>query len=202
MRNSKAFETGLDALFCRSTEKVRREAGKRAKGPVPKIDRRRLAKEIERLVEVARASELHSNGRDIFEGVVREKRQWHPKRGKGWGVGAKKRTFRRWYDDNIRGRTCIYAFWAKRKCLYVGRTGVGGRRPQAHFEKFWFRSVTRIDTYVVSGKRNLPMAECLAIHLFRPTTLPGIGILPAYRCPRPCPESRWSPLPFHMLARP
>ncbi len=169
MNHSKAFQTGLDTLFRRYTEKLRREAGKKSKGPVPKLDRRRLKRRIERLVQCARDSELHTDGRATFDEAVGEKRQWHPKRGKGWGVDAKRQTFRKWYDDNIYGRNCVYVFWARRKCLYVGRTGAGGRRPVAHFEKFWFRSVTRIDTYIVSGKRKLPMAECLAMDLFHPT---------------------------------
>jgi hypothetical protein len=45
---------------------------------------------------------------------------------------------------------------------------VGGKRPQAHFEKFWFGGVTRVDAYMIHGSRRLPMAECLAIDLFDP----------------------------------
>ncbi|MCZ6834209.1 MAG: hypothetical protein O7G85_00400 [Planctomycetota bacterium] len=168
MNHSKSFEAGLDPLFRLYTQRLRREAGKKSRGPLPKIDRWRLETRIERLVEIARDSELRAHGRATFDQAVLEKRQWHPKRGKGWGVDAKKQSFRSWYDKIIYGRNCVYVFWAKRKCLYVGRTGSGGRRPQAHFEKYWFRSVTRIDMYVVSGKRKLPMAECLAIDLFNP----------------------------------
>ncbi len=169
MNSYKKFEKGLDNLFHRYTEKLRREAGKKSKGPKPKMDRRYLEHRIERLVQIARDAELHTHGRTAFDEAVDEKRQWHPKRGKGWGVEAKRRTFRKWYDDNIHGRNCVYILWAGCKCLYVGRTGAGGRRPEAHFEKFWFRAATRIDSYIVSGKRKLPMAECLAIDLFRPT---------------------------------
>lgn len=168
MNNYTAFEKELDALFYSYTGKLRRDAGKKSKGPVPKIDRKRLENRIERLAQIARDVELNMRGREAFDEVVGQKRQWHPKRGKGWGVDAKRRTFRNWYDNNIYGRNCIYMFWAKRKCLYVGRTGARGRRPEAHFEKFWFHAVSRIDCYIVSGKRNLPMAECLAIDLFRP----------------------------------
>jgi hypothetical protein len=169
MKSYKAFEKGLDTLFHQYTEKLRREAGKKSKGPEPKIDRRHLERGIERLVKIARDTELHRHGRSALDEAVGEKRQWHPKRGKGWGVDAKRRKFRKWYDDNISGQNCIYIFWARRKCLYVGRTGAGGRRPEVHFEKFWFPAVTRIDSYIVSGKRKLPMAECLAIDHFRPT---------------------------------
>ena len=169
MSNYKSFENGLDNLFHLYTEKLRREAGKKSKGPNPKMDRRHLKREIERLVQMVRDAELNSNGRVSFDEAVGEKRQWHHKRGKGWGVDAKKRTFRKWYDYNINGLNCVYIFWSRRKCLYVGRTGSGGRRPEAHFEKFWFHAVTRIDSYLVNGKRKLPMAECLAIDLFHPS---------------------------------
>jgi hypothetical protein len=169
MNSYKAFEKGLDQLFHQYTEKLRREVGKKSKGPEPKMEKRNLKRRIEQLVQVARDAELHTHGRSAFNETVDEKRQWHPKRGKGRGVDTKRQTFRKWYDKNIKGRNCVYIFWAKRKCLYVGRTGTGGRRPEAHFEKYWFRAVTRIDNYIVTGKRKLPMAECLAIDLFRPT---------------------------------
>lgn len=168
LNNYKAFDKGLDTLFRRYTEKLRRNVGKKSKGPLPKFDRRRLERGVERLVQIARNAELKAHGHAAFDRAIDKKRQWQVKRGKGWGVDAKKQTFRKWYDNNIYGKNCVYVFWSKRKCLYVGRTGSGGRRPEAHFEKFWFHAVSRIDCYVVNGKRQLPMAECLAIDLFHP----------------------------------
>lgn len=159
MPSPREFETGLDTLFRQYTEGLRRDAGKRSRGRVTKFDRRKLRSRIERLVQIATEVELKGDGRKCFAGTSSEKRQWHAKRGKGWGLDAKKKTFRDWYDENVYGRNCIYIFWAKRKCVYVGRTGAGGRRPHAHFEKYWFRSVTRIDIYIINGKRQLPMAE-------------------------------------------
>lgn len=168
MNNAKAFERGLDSLFRRYTEKLRRTAGKLSRGPLPKVDRNRVEKAIEHLVTIASTAELRSKGCDTFENIISEKRQWHPKRGKGWGLDAKKRAFQSWYGSNINARNCVYIFWAERKCMYVGRTGASGCRPQAHFEKYWFSNVTRIDTYIVENNRYLPMAECIAIHRFRP----------------------------------
>ena len=168
MATPKQFETGLDNLFRQYTEGLRRDAGKRTRGRVTKFDRHKLIKRIDRLVLIAAEVELKGNGKRTFASAFTEKRQWHAKRGKGWGLDAKKKTFRDWYDKNVYGRNCVYIFWARRKCIYVGRIGAGGRRPQAHFEKYWFRPVTRIDTYIINGKRQLPMAECLAIHIFNP----------------------------------
>jgi len=166
--SSKEFETGLDNLFRQFTEGLRREVGKQSRGRVAKFDRHKLRRRIKRLVTIATEVELKEHGKKHFSETYSDKRQWHAKRGKGWGLEAKKKTFRNWYDENVHGRNCVYIFWSKRKCVYVGRTGAGGRRPQAHFEKYWFRSVTRIDTYIIRGKRQLPMSECLAIHIFKP----------------------------------
>lgn len=169
MTSPKQFENGLDTLFRRYSAQLRRDAGKRVKGKVPKFNRYKLRKRIEHLVRIATDLELKLSGRKNFTNITGQKRQWHVKRGKGWGRAAKKKTFGTWYAEAVAGRNCVYVFWSKRRCVYVGRTGAGGRRPQAHFEKYWFSSVTRIDTHIVSGKRRLPMAECLAIHLYRPT---------------------------------
>ena len=168
MPSTKEFESGLDTLFRQYTEGLRRDVGKQSRGRIVKFDRHKLRRRIERLVRIATEIGLKTNGKESFYNCFSEKRQWHPKRGKGWGLDAKKRSFRDWYDKNMYGRNCVYIFWAKRKCIYIGRTGAGGRRPQVHFEKYWFRSVTRIDTYIISGKRQLPMAECIATHLFNP----------------------------------
>ena len=85
MNSYKAFEKGLNKLFHRYTEKLRREVAKKSKGPEPKMDKRLLKRSIERLVQIARNTELHAHGRSAFDEAVDEKRQWHPKRGKGWG---------------------------------------------------------------------------------------------------------------------
>jgi len=169
MASPKAFESGLDTLFRQYSAQLRRDVGKRSKGKVPKLTRPKLRKRIDRLVRIATDFDLKKNGKQTFIDAVKEKRQWHAKRGKGWGRAAKKKTFGAWYDEAVAGRNCVYVFWSGRRCVYVGRTGAGGRRPQAHFEKYWFSSVTRIDAHIIYGKRQLPMAECLAIHLYKPT---------------------------------
>ena len=162
------FERGLDRLFTQYSAGVRRLAGKRQVGPRAKLTGPRIRKQIEELVAIARDLELRKDGRREFAHITLEKRQWHTKKGKGWGITAKRRRFRDWYNEVIGGRPCVYVIWARRKCLYVGRTGAGGQRPQAHFEKAWFQAATRVDTHVVKDKRSLQKAECLAIHLFSP----------------------------------
>ena len=97
-----------------------------------------------------------------------QKKQWHPKRGKGWGTDVRKRNFKIWYGDNIRDNNCIYIFWAGKRCMYVGRTVRGRGRPQQHFEKGWFARVTRIDIYATGSPSEIPRLECIAIHNFDP----------------------------------
>jgi hypothetical protein len=165
---TRVFENGLDSLFRQYSAQLRRDAGRRTRGKLPKLTRPKLRKRIDRLVGIAAQYELKKHGKRRFTDATIEKRQWHVKRGKGWGLAAKKKTFAKWYDRAVHGRSCVYVFWKGRQCIYVGRTGAGGRRPQAHFEKYWFSPVSRIDLYIIRGKRQLPMAECLAIHLFNP----------------------------------
>jgi len=100
---------------------------------------------------------------------VRQKKQWHAKRGKGRGVEAKRDHFKAWYGKHIDYDNCVYVFWANRKCVYVGRTLKGKGRPHSHFSKFWFSSVTRLDVYATSRAREVAKLECLAIHRFKPT---------------------------------
>ena len=65
--------------------------------------------------------------------------------------------------------TYIYIFWSGKKCKYVGKSIVGGTRPQIHFEKYWFNDVTKINIYSTSQRSQIPKLECLAIHRFEPS---------------------------------
>ena len=107
MATPKKFETGLDTLFRQYSAQLRRDAGKRSKGKVPKLTRPKLRKRIDRLVCIATDFELKQNGKRKFVDTVKEKRQWHVKRGKGWNRAAKKKTFGEWYDEAVAGRNCI-----------------------------------------------------------------------------------------------
>jgi hypothetical protein len=97
------------------------------------------------------------------------KRQWHSKKGKGFGRTKKKQSFKKWYDKNITTRNCVYAFWNKSRCLYVGRTLNGKGRPTAHFEKYWFGRATRVDVYGFDRRRDVPRFECLLTHKRSPS---------------------------------
>jgi len=101
--------------------------------------------------------------------VTSDTRSWHPKSGKkGIGIESKKASFKRWYEKTMDGSNSVYVFWSKKRCEYIGRTLRGKRRPTSHFEKYWFRSVTRVTIYTVRNPSEVPKTECLAIHLFKP----------------------------------
>jgi len=111
-----------------------------------------------------------SLARAEFDLGTSEKRQWHPKRGKGHGRDVKKRAFKQWFRDKFGQGAYVYVFWRSgRRCAYVGKTLKSGGRIAGHFEKHWFDSVVRIDVYRANGKRVLPALECLAIHRFQPS---------------------------------
>jgi hypothetical protein len=115
----------------------------------------------------AREIVVTERARAEFKAAVIAKRQWHVK-SKGWGVPAKRASFKRWYEKNIHGHNCVYVFWSGRKCEYVGRTMRGKGRPSSSFDKYWFGSVTRIDIYSVATQTVVPKAECLTMHVFKP----------------------------------
>jgi hypothetical protein len=123
---------------------------------------------LKRLVNLAREILVRKRARRAFRDAVAHKAAWHVKKGKGFGVPAKKENFKRWYERHIGKRNCVYALWAHKRCMYVGRTQRGKGRPTHCFDKFWFPSVTRIDVFSIRTPRLVPMAECLAIDLFRP----------------------------------
>ncbi len=168
MAKTKEFDRKLDELFQRRTANLRREVGLKKKGPTLKFTKAKVKKSVAGLCETAREVLIRDVGKAAFATCSSKKRQWHPKRGKGYGVEAKKSAFRDWFDDKVDSSTCVYVFWTGKRCEYVGRTGKGGRRPEHHFQKFWMSGVTRIDVYSIRTRKDLPKAECLAIHLFHP----------------------------------
>lgn len=162
------FERRLNGLFRRRAAWLKSAVGRKAPGPVPAFDAKVAKQETRKLVEIAKELVLKQRGQSEFDGVVDEVRRWHPKKGKGHGVPAKKHAFNDWYPKSVSSPNCIYVFWSGNRCLYVGRTIKGKGRPQSHFEKFWFGKATQIDIFTVHSPSEVPKAECLAMDLYRP----------------------------------
>lgn len=162
------FDGELKGLFDRRVDWVRRAVGNVGPGPRPQFSRRKIQPSINRLEALARAILIRSRGRREFNRSVEGRLRWHPKRGKGWGISAKRKVFSKWYDEHVGRENCVYAFWSNGRCEYVGRTVRGRGRPRGHFEKFWFPAVTRITIFPVRLTSEVPKVECLAIDMFEP----------------------------------
>jgi len=162
------FRRELDALYERRTDWLRHCLSGRP-GPPTKFSRKTVNKAIKRLQEIASDALAKSLARSEFSDRVEDRHRWYNRKAKGRGRDAKKRNFKKWYKTKVRHKRCIYAFWAKDRCLYVGKSAGGGGRVAGHFNEFWFGNATRIDVYSVSGDRDLPILECLGIHGFQPT---------------------------------
>ena len=138
------------------------------RGKAPRLTKKRLVVGISKLQDIAVNDYLHSKvAKEAFKSYD-YKRQWHAKRNKGFGVSAKKKSFRDWYERHITTKNSVYAFWNKSKCLYVGRTLNGKGRATSHFEKYWFRQATRVDIFGFDRKRDVPKYECMLTHRLNP----------------------------------
>jgi hypothetical protein len=178
MALTKTFERRLNHLFERRTAWLYTAIGNKQPGRLHEFTKKKVGPRLGQLGEIASEILVRRRAKREFRKLTNGMRQWHVKRGKGYGVRAKKANFRKWYDRKIGHRSCIYVFWAKKDCSYVGRTSRGKSRPVGWFDRYWFSKVTRIDIYRVHRKSEVPKAECLAIHLFDPIendNRPSIG---------------------------
>lgn len=185
MSLQKEFKRELERLSLRRTADVRKQVGISSFGPTPSFTRRMVGDHIENLKELTKQIMIKRCATREFNRVIKFTRRWHPKRGKGWGVDAKQSSFREWFENKVDWSHCIYVFWSKNRCEYVGKTHGGSGRPRNHFEKFWFNAVTQIDIYAVERESEVAKAECLAIDLWNPRRNDYAASRPKYskRCP-------------------
>ena len=160
------FERELQKLFYRRTSWLRQAIGKNRPGRPHVFNCKKVEPKLEELGELATQILVRRRTRREFHKTAEEKRQWHVKRGKAFGIDAKRRRFKRWYAKHIGNKNCVYAFWSRKGCVYVGRTSRGKGRPAGWFDRVWFQPVKRIDIYSVRRRSEVPKVECLAIHLF------------------------------------
>jgi len=168
MAKTTQFSKDLLRLFKRRTAWLHKAIGKKRPGPAPAFTRRKDKPVLNKLAETAREIVVKSRARAEFNATWTNKSQWHVKKNKGWGIPAKRKSFKLWYEKHIQSRNCVYVFWSGRRCVYVGRTMHGKGRPASSFDKHWFNGVTRIDIYTIKTPTIVPKAECLAMHLFEP----------------------------------
>lgn len=163
------FDRKLKKLFSDRTHWLLSLIKKPKPGKAPSIDKKKVEKNVSMLQVLATKALLRNRAITSLTNLYDTKKQWRVTTQKGWGVAQKKRAFIEWFDKYIPFDNCVYAFWAKRRCRYVGRTLKGKNRPQSHFEKHWFTGVTRIDIYAARASRDISKLECLATHRFLPS---------------------------------
>ena len=169
MARAKDFERELAKLIKRRTHWLRGVLVKPRPGAAPTLSKAHVDRAIRRMQSIASDALAPKLARREFEAAVDFRKSWHPKLGKGWGRSAKRRRFREWFEKKVRPGPTIYVFWARRRCLYVGKTSGSGGRVSSHFDKHWFGAATRVDIYALSQSRSLSALECLAIHRFQPS---------------------------------
>lgn len=165
MARAAQFQRTLEELFQERAHWLLNVLREPRLGPPPKFGRKKVDRAIESLQQLASDALAPKLARAEFAASVAKRKRWHVK---GWGRQGKRRLFNKWYDRHIPYKRCVYVFWNRRHCVYVGKTKGGAGRPSSHFDKFWFNGISRIDIYALRGKRSLPSIECLAIHRFQP----------------------------------
>jgi hypothetical protein len=172
MSARKGWQRELDKLFHDRVFQLRKAMGFVKRGNAPIFDKHRLERGIKRLDKLASAILDARIARQEFRTAIEGRKRWHPKKGKGWGITAKRKKFKIWFDNQVGFDNYIYIFWSGRspniRCEYVGQSTRGKTRPQSHFEKFWFQRVTRIDLWSIRNRSEVTKLECLAIHYFDP----------------------------------
>jgi hypothetical protein len=183
-RAANKFDRELTKLFRKRTHGLRAYMWP-ISGTAPTLARKNVSSAINRLRNIAEDDYLKSRYARRLLSEYDYKRQWHSKKGKGFGRAAKKRSFKRWYDKKITTKNCVYAFWNGKYCLYVGRTLNGKGRPTSHFDKHWFSKATRVDVYGFDRRRDVPRFECLLTHKRNPS----------YSIMKPSTKKYYSPCP-------
>lgn len=167
MAYKKRFSQELDKLFKKRTHWLRSCIGYNKPGAPPTLSKKTIEKAIINLQEIASQTLANKLAKREFEKYTIDKKSW---RIKGHGIDEKRRLFEGWYENKLQQKqNCIYIFWDKKKCVYVGRTGQGGSRPSAHFEKYWFLQTKRIVIYTITHRSQISKLECIAIHHFCPS---------------------------------
>jgi hypothetical protein len=177
------FSKALDKLYQERTHWLRAVLGEKKPGRPPVFNRKKVGKGISKLQRIASSALSEELAKNELAEYTEPKRAWHVK---GFGREQKRQKFDKWYNATLRpDQECVYIFWNRKQCLYVGRTGVGGSRPRSHFEKFWFAQTTRVDVYPVKQLSNLPKLECLGVHRFHPARNKNKPSIPkwAKKCP-------------------
>ncbi len=165
MAHLKQFQTKLDNLFRAHTNPLRTQLGLKIRGKKTVVNRSKVQKTIKELQNIASQIIQGRIARIKFDQNIKKS---HSRKLFGRGVKAQSRNLEQWISKTFEDHSnFVYVFWRGKECLYVGRTGNGGKRPSAHLSHKWCNA-TRIKIYAARTPSQTPMLECLAIHRFKP----------------------------------
>jgi hypothetical protein len=162
MALTKQFSKKLDQLWKRRIADFRSLVVP-SWGAILKFTRSRRDAMINDILEIASRIVLKREGHREFDRVVVGRRL---RMIKGRGLLERGDNLVGWAREKLRG-PIVYAFWRRRKCLYVGK-GESWRRLTSYRKSAYMIEATCLEVFLVSGKSNLAKVECLATHMFNP----------------------------------
>ncbi|MGI8853690.1 MAG: hypothetical protein ACR2GC_10485 [Methyloceanibacter sp.] len=95
---ARKFDEELTRLLKDRTHQLRAKIWP-SRGATGKITKKKVRASIDKLQELAKTAILRSKQGKFVLANYDYKRQWHPKRGKGFGRPTKKRNFKNWYES-------------------------------------------------------------------------------------------------------
>jgi len=165
MNHKKKFEKILEELFHSKTHSIREAVGIKSTAKTPNVSREKLKESIKKLKNEV----IEIRGKELYEKAFKE-HALSPKKWKIKGIGEenKKSEYNKWCRVNkLNYHNFIYIFWNNERCLYVGRSDGGIKRPTAHMGKTKYSRATHLEIYPTS-KRYTSELECLAIDYLNP----------------------------------
>ena len=163
MALAKQFSRKLDHLWKLRTADLRALVIPRGVGQPAKFSRRVRERHIDQLLDDATEVLLKREGRGEFKKVTIGR---HLRQIKGRGLLDRGNNLLQWAEEKLRG-PIVYAFWRRRKCLYVGK-GESWKRLRIYHKSAYLLQAQCVEVFRVAGMSQLPKAECLATHLFKP----------------------------------
>lgn len=162
MHIQKQFAARLDRLWERRTAQLRAVVIPRGRGGVPKFTREVRTRFIDELLDLATAVLVKRDALSHLRSIT-DRRRLMLIRGRGYMERGDR--LLEW-AEKLKG-PIVYAFWRKKRCLYVGK-GSSPRRLRHYYRSAYLLRATCIEVFPVLRKSCLAQAECLATHIFKP----------------------------------
>lgn len=165
MAHTKRFEEKLDDLWRRRTANIRSLVRKR-RGPPQQFSKESREEGIGELQDIATDILLSRGAWEEFGKLVVSTRRNRISRGESKDTNR----LLSWASRVASGPT-VYSFWKKKRCLYVGKAEKLKSRLSQYMgaKSAYITTGMTIKVHVIKRIGQLGKAECLAIHLFKPS---------------------------------